>query len=178
MAYGLGVNSTALLVELARRDIRPDRILFADTGGEKPETYRYLPVVQAFLERVKFPPVVTVRYQPVTAPCPTLEGRSAHRHPASLAYGGKSCSVKWKRQPQDRYILAGRVPAGRAGRRRPAGGTGDRVRRRRGPPADLGPVSGTAGRRPSRQAWLDAHYFAYWYPLVDWGAGPGRVRSG
>jgi hypothetical protein len=29
-----------MLVEFARRDIRPDLILFADTGGEKPETYR------------------------------------------------------------------------------------------------------------------------------------------
>ena len=39
VAYGLGVNSTALLVEFVKRDIRPDLILFADTGGEKPETY-------------------------------------------------------------------------------------------------------------------------------------------
>lgn len=38
VAYGLGVNSTAMLVEFARRGIRPDLILFADTGGEKPET--------------------------------------------------------------------------------------------------------------------------------------------
>ena len=46
VAYGLGVNSTAMLVEFARRKIRPDLILFADTGGEKPETYRYMPVIQ------------------------------------------------------------------------------------------------------------------------------------
>src|SRR5205823_7045341 len=38
VAYGLGVDSTALLVEFARRGIRPDLILFADTRGEKPET--------------------------------------------------------------------------------------------------------------------------------------------
>lgn len=25
------------------------------------------------------------------------------------------------------------------------------------------------GRKPSREAWLDANYFAYWYPLADWG---------
>ncbi len=23
-------------------------------------------------------------------------------------------------------------------------------------------------KRPSRQQWLDEHYFAYWYPLMDW----------
>ena len=40
VAYGLGVDSTAMLVEFAHRGIRPDLILFADTGGEKPETYQ------------------------------------------------------------------------------------------------------------------------------------------
>src|SRR6516162_3721221 len=34
VAYGLGVDSTAMLIELAHRDIRPDLILFADTNGE------------------------------------------------------------------------------------------------------------------------------------------------
>lgn len=34
VSYGAGVDSTALLVEFVRRQIRPDYILFADTGGE------------------------------------------------------------------------------------------------------------------------------------------------
>ncbi len=38
VAYGLGVDSTAMLVEFARLRIRPELILFADTGGDKPET--------------------------------------------------------------------------------------------------------------------------------------------
>src|SRR5262249_31380661 len=42
VAYGAGVNSTAMLVEFARRGIRPDLVLFADTSAEKPETYEYL----------------------------------------------------------------------------------------------------------------------------------------
>lgn len=25
------------------------------------------------------------------------------------------------------------------------------------------------GKRLSREAWLDQHYFAYWYPLMEWG---------
>ena len=39
-----------MLVEFAKRGIRPDMILFADTGGEKPETYRYMPVIQCVPE--------------------------------------------------------------------------------------------------------------------------------
>lgn len=47
VAYGMGVDSTAVLVGLQQRGIRPDLILFADTGDEKPATYAYLPVINA-----------------------------------------------------------------------------------------------------------------------------------
>jgi len=112
VAYGLGVDSTAMLVEFARRGVRPDHVLFADTGGEKPETYAYLPVAQRFLADAGFPPVVTVRYRPRTAPSHTLEGQCLHTGTLpSLAYGGRSCSAKYKRTPQDRYLLALYPPA-------------------------------------------------------------------
>lgn len=45
VAYGLGVDSTAMLVEFVKRGIRPDLILFADTGGEKPVTHQYGSVI-------------------------------------------------------------------------------------------------------------------------------------
>src|SRR3954462_12174584 len=106
VAYGLGVNSTAMLVELARRGIRPDHVLFADTGGEKPQTYAYLAVIGPYLRRVGFPGVTVVRYRPKRAAYHTLEQQCLHTGTLpSLAYGGKSCSLKYKRQPQDDFIL-------------------------------------------------------------------------
>ena len=57
---GLGVDSVAMLVGLKDRDRRPDHILFADTGSEKPETYDYLPIIDAWLARVGFPAVTVV----------------------------------------------------------------------------------------------------------------------
>src|SRR5271168_839948 len=98
VAYGLGVDSTAMLIEFAHRGIRPDLILFADTGGEKPETYAYLRIIRPFLAGVGFPDVITVRYQPVRAVYHTLEQQCLHTGTLpSLAYGGKSCSMKYKR---------------------------------------------------------------------------------
>jgi len=112
VAYGLGVNSTAMLVEFVQRDIRPDMILFADTGGEKPETYAYMPVIQRYLRTMGFPPVETVRYEPVRAAYRTLEEQCLHTKTLpSLAYGGKSCSLKYKRAPQDKLILKHFPPA-------------------------------------------------------------------
>jgi hypothetical protein len=183
VAYGLGVNSTALLVEFALRGIRPDLILFADTGGEKPETYAYLKVIRPFLASVGFPDVIVVRYRPVRATYHTLEQQCLHTGTLpSLAYGGKSCSLKWKRREQDDYILR-TFPerevrqAGRrviraigfdAGERRRVvkaigldAGEGQRVRWQTSLPL--------AGEKLSRDQRLDRDYFAYWYPLFDWG---------
>jgi len=40
VSYGAGTNSTAMLVEMVRRGEHVDVITFADTGGERQETYR------------------------------------------------------------------------------------------------------------------------------------------
>jgi hypothetical protein len=179
VAYGLGVNSTAMLVEFASRSIRPDLILFADTGGEKPETYRYLRVIRPFLSKVGFPDVTVVRYQPKWATYHTLEEQCLHTATLpSLAYGGKSCSLKYKRYPQDRFILqvypesqmrqAGgrvvRVLGYDAGEQR-------RVVKAIGLDASEGPQVRWQSNQPregeklSRDHRLDRDYFSYWYPL-------------
>src|SRR4029078_6137471 len=53
------------------------------------------------------PPVISVRYEPRWATYRTLEEQClATGTLPSLAYGGKSCSLKYKRTPQDKFILA------------------------------------------------------------------------
>ena len=41
LSYGMGVDSTAVLVGWRRLGLRPDLILLADTGSEHRGTYRY-----------------------------------------------------------------------------------------------------------------------------------------
>src|SRR3546814_17426989 len=41
LAYGIGVDSTALLLELESRGTPPDLVITGDPGVEKPETYAY-----------------------------------------------------------------------------------------------------------------------------------------
>jgi hypothetical protein len=107
VAYGIGWDSTAMLVAMQRRGIRPDAILFADPGGEKPETYDYLPIISAWLEKVGFPPITIVRYVPTRAPYDTLEGKClANETLPSLAFGKHSCSIVFKADPQDKWIRA------------------------------------------------------------------------
>ena len=132
VAYGLGVNSTAMLVEFAKRGIVPDMILYADTGGEKPETYRYMPVIQAYLDKVKFPPVVTARYEPKIAPYRTLEGQCLHTGtpPVARLRGQKLLNQVEATAPG--RLRPPALPA-RPGEG-PASGARDRVRCRRGAP--------------------------------------------
>lgn len=195
VAYGLGVDSTAMLVEFAHRGIRPDLILFADTGGEKPETYAYLPTIQKFLSQVGFPPVITVRYQPKRAVYLTLEEQCLHTGTLpSLAYGGKSCSLKYKRYPQDKFILEAYPPAEmvKHGRRlvRAIGFEAGEERRTyarivKAIGLDAGEEHRLTWKKPkqkrgkkiSREQWLDQNYFAYWYPLMEWGYDRDRCKA-
>src|SRR5438093_838895 len=61
VAYGAGVDSTAMLIGLWQRDLRPDAILMADTGGEKDQTYAFLPVMDDWLRDHDFPTITVVR---------------------------------------------------------------------------------------------------------------------
>lgn len=105
VAYGIGVDSTAMLVAMQQRGIRPDLILFSDPGGEKPETYAYLPIINAWLYKVGFPMITRVAYKPTRAPYDTLESKClANETLPSLAFGKHSCSIVFKADPQHKFI--------------------------------------------------------------------------
>jgi hypothetical protein len=104
IADGLGVNSTALLIHLRRVGLRPDLILFADTGSEKHETYGYLQTRREWLRAAEFPDLIVVRRRGVRVPDRSLEDQCLRTGTLpSLAYGGKSCSLKWKVARQNKF---------------------------------------------------------------------------
>lgn len=107
VAYGMGVDSTAVLVGLKQRGERPDLVLFADTGSEKPETYAYLPVINAWLESVGFPLVTVVKNpRPVSGDKSLFDACTRNSVLPALAYGRHQCSLVWKRDPQQAFIKA------------------------------------------------------------------------
>lgn len=111
VAYGLGVDSTAMLVGYHQRGIRPDMILFSDVGSEREATYAYLPTINAWLRSVGFPEVTVVRYQAKNfkhwPPYATLEENIlTNVSLPAIAYGGHSCSAKWKISAQDLFLGA------------------------------------------------------------------------
>lgn len=108
VCYGGGVDSTAMLIAMKNQGIRPDLITFADVGGEKPETIEYVKHMDKWLLSVGFPTVTWCRKIPLSSTGYTdLTGNCISNETLpSLAFGMKSCSIKWKHTPQD-YALKG-----------------------------------------------------------------------
>jgi hypothetical protein len=108
VSYGGGTNSAAMLLGLHEHGERPGAIVFADTGGEKPHTYKHLLTMQAWCEAHGFPSISIVRGdQPQQVRDGSLEGECLRLGALpSKALGFGSCSDKWKIAPQAQWIAA------------------------------------------------------------------------
>lgn len=156
VSFGAGVDSTAMLVEMHNRAITPQLILFADTGGEKPATYEHIKTMTNWCELVGFPTIITVRYVPPRSPYRDLENNCLYNQTLpGLAFGMKSCSIKWKVKPQQTYLKTWMVEHGINEIVNAIGLDAS--------PADL--------RRKSTYAAKGAgsKFGAFWYPLQEWG---------
>jgi hypothetical protein len=102
LAYGAGTNSTGMLAGMLERGQRPDLILFGNTGGERPEIYRHIEIVNDWCISVGFPPIVTVKKggtdETLEQVCLRLQCLP------SIAYGFKTCSQRFKGEPQNVYV--------------------------------------------------------------------------
>lgn len=169
-SYGGGLNSTAMLIEWVNRGYRLNLILFADTGGERPETYAQVAKMSRWLQDRGYPPVITVQYTDKTGAVVTLEDRclQTNRLP-SLAYGFKKCSQRFKRGPQDKYVNNW-APA------RVEWGAGRKITKLLGYDADEPHRAERAQRRyqmdlASDKPSLDVRKYVYQYPLIAWDMG-------
>lgn len=106
VAYGGGTNSTAILIGLHERGECPDHILFSDTGSEKPHTYTHIIEVNKWCNLVGFPEITIIKPdQPQQLKDGSLENECVRLGCLpSKAYGFGGCSMKWKLEPQNKYI--------------------------------------------------------------------------
>lgn len=162
VADGVGVDSTAVLIELAKRGIRPDAILHADLNSEKRETVAYYEVRRAWLKEVGFPDLTIVRYQPKDfkhwPPYRGLiENCLTNGTLPSLAFGFKSCSIKNKVAPQNQWAKdwAPAIEEWANGRK---------VRK------IIGYDAGARDTyRYAHAKGVEDPLYDYWYPLIEWG---------
>jgi hypothetical protein len=116
VSIGMGVDAIAAAIALVRIGVRIDMAIFSDTGGERPETYDYIAIFDAWLRENAGIPLTVMRYRPPNAPYDTLEEECLTNNVLpSAALGMKSCSAKWKGQAISAYLKGypakGRRPA-------------------------------------------------------------------
>lgn len=149
--FGGGVNSTALLLFIHDRDERPDWVLFADTGSERPETYKNIEVVEKWCKKVGFP-FATTRWIRKDGTFESIhENALRTSYLPSKAYGLAGCTYKWKSQPMERWRKANGFEGGIVA---------------------IGYDAGESRRIEKLVACSDTDRLAnetYWYPLVAWG---------
>lgn len=106
VCYGAGVDSTAMLVALKQAGLRPAIITFADLQAEKPPTLDHLDRVDRVLAEWSWPAIIRCRKEtlPGTGYADLYGNCIANETLPSLAFGLKSCSIKWKQKPQDQAI--------------------------------------------------------------------------
>jgi len=104
VSYGGGVNSTAMLFQMAKLRMPIDLIMFADTGVEWPETYEHVRLADHRFQTVLgTPPMTRVAYKE------TIEDgclRRATLPSVAFGFGRHACGHKYKIYPQEKYAKA------------------------------------------------------------------------
>lgn len=136
----------------------PDLVLFADTRGEHPETYEYLDIIQNWLARVNGPQITVVKWESKTYASLEEQCNTTGMLP-SPAYGGRSCSIRWKHDPMDKFVRKWKPAIETWGR-------GEKVRRLIGYHADEKKRRGATITEDDR--------FTYAFPLIEWKLGQGH----
>lgn len=160
VAWGAGVDSTAMIIELAARRERIDMVLIADMP-ERPQTRSFIPIFRDWMdahgianEMVRYRPKRFKHWPPYAD---LLENCLTNGTLPSIAFGRSVCSAKWKIAPQDAWTKAW-PPA------RQAWARGQKVVRLIG--FDCGPRD---SQRFAHAEGLDSELFEYRYPLREWG---------
>lgn len=101
--FGGGANSTALLLFCKDRWLRPDWVVFSDTGSERPETYQNVEIVKNWCKRNGFPFDVTKWLRKDGSFESVHDNCLRTGYLPSKAYGYSGCTFKWKIQPLQKW---------------------------------------------------------------------------
>lgn len=158
-AWGAGVDSTAMIIEMHARGKAPDMVLIASMP-EKPQTLAFIPIFRKWMDDRGIPNEV-VAYQPAKFKhwppySSLLENCLTNGTLPSISFGRSSCSQKWKIAPQDHWTK-------QWGPAQAAWARGEKVVRVIG--YDASPRDSA---RYAHRAGHASDLFEYRYPLREW----------
>lgn len=150
-SFGGGVDSTGMLFEFDRQGYMPDLLIFADTGGERPDIYEHIKKLNKWLGEKWDKQIIIVRNKE------TLYDECIRRETLpALAMGHHTCSQKHKIRPIAKYLRAN-------GHRKIIKILGfdalefDRARRG---------LMSVENKKNTEEKGID---MKIWFPLIEWG---------
>ena len=162
--WGFGVNSTGMIIGMVERGIRPTFVIAADTGDEKPETYKHADEFIEWMAAADLTSFVVsrgkVKVRKAGRKIPTdaefystlEENCLVNKTLPSIAFGMKGCSQKWKREPIEKFEksqpMLTQIWESLCKVRKAIGYDAGEERRAR---------------------IKDDDKYTYWYPLIEWG---------
>jgi hypothetical protein len=153
VAYGGGTNSVAMLCGFLEREIKPELIIFADTGGELPHTYNHIKMMSEKTKEWWGIEIENV-YAKYKGKYESLEDSCIRKKTLpSLAFGYKACSVKHKIEPMNRRVKEYMKKNSHSNIFRCIGYDAGEPHRA------IDKLEGTLNKKLSEK---------YWYPLIEW----------
>jgi 3'-phosphoadenosine 5'-phosphosulfate sulfotransferase (PAPS reductase)/FAD synthetase len=150
-SFGGGVDSTGMLFEFDRQGYMPDLLIFADTGGERPDIYAHIEKLNKWLKKKWGKQIIIVKNKE------TLYDECIRRETLpALAMGFHTCSQKHKIRPIAKYLRAN-------GHRKIIKILGfdalefDRARRG---------LTSVENKKNTEESGID---MKIWFPLIEWG---------
>lgn len=166
--WGVGQDSSGMIIGMIRRGIIPKLVMFAGVGSERHGTYAFRPLFDDWLEANGAPRSTEVIYQPKKYKhwppyYSLLENCLTNVTLPSLAYGGHTCSQKWKIAPINKYIATLEWA-------QDYWASGGRIRKAIG--FDDSPHEHKRAERGCNTFAVkfdEAKKYEMWYPLQEWG---------
>jgi hypothetical protein len=103
VSFGGGVNSTAMIIGMHQKKMPIDLIVFADTGGERPNTYAFIETFSNWLSENGLPRIAIVQKNYHGLPYTLERFCLDNKKFPGVAYGIGQCAVQFKMEPVELF---------------------------------------------------------------------------
>jgi len=102
---GMGDDTAMLIAELYARGLEPDEIVFCDTESEFPHTYKFIEYLKKWSEEKKWSKIVILNKLDKDGEPLSVIGNCINKKTLpAVAFGSKSCSLRFKMETADLYF--------------------------------------------------------------------------
>ena len=166
--YGGGLDSTGIICLMREKGLKPDKIIFADTGGERPDIYSHLDRVDKLLTSWGWDKIIRVKNKSISLEDYCIKNKTL----PSLAYGFKTCSQRWKVRPIAQYLRSDEVFM-------------EQMKKDNGFIKIIGFDVSELDRAETAKNSVKNNKnteeyklnFDLWFPLIDWGVGRKELKE-